>query len=213
MNRRLFIAGTGAGLMTIMLGGCDFMSQNKAQQKSEQAATDSNISTGNKNKQLIGTDKKILIAYFSYTGNTKAFAESIQKQVGGDFFAIVPQDAYPQNYDKVVQQAKGEVASKFRPKLTNRIADIRSYDVIFIGTPIWWYTVAPPVRTFLTEYDLADKTIVPFSTHKGSGLSGIDKTMQELQPKAKILEGLAIWDNQANDKQTDIANWLQRLKL
>lgn len=213
MNRRLFIAGAGAGIMTMMLGGCNFMSKNEAQQKSvAQAATDSSTSTGNKNKQLIGTDKKILIAYFSHTGNTKAFAENIQRQVGGNLFAIDPQDAYPQNYDKVVQQAKGEVASKFRPKLTNKIADIRSYDVIFIGTPIWWYTVAPPIRTFLTEYDLAEKTIVPFSTHKGSGLSGIDKAMQELQPKAKVLEGFAVWDNQAKDKQGEIANWLQRLK-
>jgi len=69
MNRRLFITGAGAGLMTMMLGGCNFMSKNEAQQKSvAQAATDSSTSTGNKNKQLIGTDKKILIAYFSHTG-------------------------------------------------------------------------------------------------------------------------------------------------
>ena len=157
--------------------------------------------------------KKILIAYFSHTGNTKAFAESIQKEVGGDLFAIEPQDAYPKDYDAVVQQAKGEIASEYKPRLANKIDDIRSYDIIFIGTPIWWYTVAPPVRTFLTESDLSGKTIIPFSTHKGSGLSGIGNTMQKLQPNAKVLEGLAIWDNQANDKQVQIANWLQRLEL
>lgn len=215
MKRRDFIAGAGAGLVTILLGGCNFMSKDNAQQKVAPSATDSknNTTTDDKNKESIEKDKKILIAYFSHTGNTKTFAESIQKEVGGDFFAIEPQDAYPEDHDKVVQQAKGEVDSKYKPKLTNKIADIRSYDIIFIGTPIWWYTVAPPVRTFLTEYDLADKTIIPFSTHKGSGLSGIDKTMQELQPKAKVLEGFAIWDNRVKDKQADIANWLRGLKL
>ena len=164
-------------------------------------------------QQPAGQNKKILIAYFSHTGNTRVFAEAIQKQVGGSLWAIEPQDAYPKNHNQVVEQAKGEINSKFAPKLAKKIANIRDYDIIFIGTPIWWYTVAPPVRTFLTEYDLADKTIIPFSTHKGSGLSGIDKMMQEIQPKAKVMEGLAIWDNQANSKQADITNWLRRLKL
>lgn len=203
MNRRGFIAGAAAGVVTILMGGCNFMSQDKVQPKSvTPPATDSS-----------GRNKKILIAYFSYEGNTKGFAESIQKEVGGDLFFIEPQDAYPKNRDTAIEQAKGEVESKYTPKLVNKLADIRSYDIIFIGTPIWWYTVAPPIRTFLTEYELADKTIVPFSTHKGSGLSGIDKTIQEIQPKAKVLEGFAIRDGQVNSKQADIKNWLQRLKL
>ncbi|WP_169717856.1 hypothetical protein SPSIL_005500 [Sporomusa silvacetica DSM 10669] len=121
----------------------------------------------------------------SFEGNTKAFAESIQKQVGGDLFFIEPQAAYPKDRDKTIEKAKGEVESKYKPQLVNNVADIRSYDVIFIGTPIWWYTVSPPVRTFLSEYDLADKTVVPFSTHKGSGLSGIDKTIKESIPQQK----------------------------
>jgi len=127
MNRRGFIAGIAVGLMAIgLLGGCNFMSQDKAQPKSVAApATDGS-----------GKNKKILIAYFSYEGNTKGFAESIQKQIGGDLFAIEPQDAYPKDRDKVIEQAKGEVESKYKPKLVNNVADIRSYDVIFIGTPI-----------------------------------------------------------------------------
>ncbi|AIF50307.1 flavodoxin [Pelosinus sp. UFO1] len=164
-----------------------------------------------KEQTAMGKDKKILIAYFSHTRNTKAFAEGIQKEIGGDLFEIEPQDAYPQDHEAVVQQAKGEVNSGYTPKLKNKALDISSYDVIFIGTPIWWYTVAPPVRTFLTEYDLSGKTIIPFSTHKGSGLSGIDKTIKELQPKAKVLEGFAIWDDRAKNMQPDIAKWLQRL--
>jgi flavodoxin len=216
MNRRNFITGAGAGLVTILLGGCSFMSQNKDQQQSAAPSTTdntNNTNVNNQNKQAIGKDKKILIAYFSYEGNTKSFAESIQKEVGGDLFFIEPQDAYPKNRDTVIDQTKGEVESKYTPKLVNKLADIRSYDIIFIGTPIWWYTVAPPVRTFLTEYDLADKTIVPFSTHKGSGLSRIDKTIQEIHTKAKVLEGFAIWDGQVNKKQADIRNWLLRLKV
>ncbi|MDA8221420.1 flavodoxin [Desulfosporosinus sp.] len=216
MNRRKFIAVSGVGLAAILLGGCSFLPQDNAQQNVAPAEKDSNKLTSEDNNTQTGEkEKKILIAYFSHTGHTKTFAEIIQKEVGGDLLAIEPQDAYPIDHDTVVQQARGEVDSQYKPKLklTNEIADIRSYDIIFIGTPIWWYTVAPPIRTFLTDYDLADKTIIPFSTHKGSGLSGIDKTIQELQPKTKVLEGLAIWDDQANDKQADIVSWLQRLNV
>ncbi len=198
----------------MMFTGC-FASQettntgNKATQK---PVVSQNATTENNQQQLNGKEKKILITYFSHSGNTKAFAQSIQKEVGGDLFAIEPQNVYPTNYDEVVAQAKQEVESGYQPQLKNKI-DLSTYDVIFVGTPIWWYTVAPPVRTFLSENDLAGKTIIPFSTHKGSGLSGIDRTMQELQPQATVLKGFAIWDNQANDKQADIASWLNELNL
>jgi flavodoxin len=207
MNRRAFITSAGAGLVTVMLGGCSVASQDKVRQNPVAlAATDSNTST-------VKQEKKILIAYYSYSGHTRAFAEIIQKEIGGDLFAIEPLDAYPTDYDKLDQQAKIEAASEYKPKLINNVADIRSYDIVFIGTPIWWYTVAPPVRTFLTDYDLAERSIIPFSTHKGSGLSGIDKVMQKIQLKAKVLEGFAVWDDQAINRQAEIANWLHRLNL
>lgn len=203
MNRREFITGSVTGMVTILLGGCNFASKDNVQSKVVAVpATD-------RSKK----DKKILIAYFSYEGNTKFFAESIQKEVGGDLFFIEPQTVYPKNRNTTIEQAKIETESKYTPKLLNKVVDIRSYDVIFIGTPIWWYTVAPPVRTFLSEYDLTDKIIVPFSTHKGSALSGIDKTIQEIHPKSTLLEGFAIWDGQVNSKHVDISKWLEKLKL
>jgi flavodoxin len=188
----------------LVAGGCA---------KQNQTSGPKPVATEKPAQQTAGQNKKILIAYFSHSGNTKAFAEAIQKQVGGSLWAIEPQVVYPKVYNEVVEQAKGEVDSKHTPALTAKISNIRDYDIIFIGTPIWWYTIAPPVRTFLSEHDMTDKIIVPFCTHKGSGLSGIDKTIQELQPKAKVMEGLAIWDNQANSKQADIQNWLRRLNL
>lgn len=159
------------------------------------------------------TGKKILIAYFSHTGNTKAFAEEIQKEIGGDLFAIEPQDAYPTDYDGVVRQAKVEVDSGYTPKLKNNAVNTDAYDVIFIGTPVWWYTFAPPVGTFLTEHDLSGKTIVPYSTHKGSGLSGIGGKIKELQPKCNVLEGFAVWHDRAGQERLNIAGWLRGLKL
>lgn len=112
MNRRNFIAGAATGLVTILLGGCNFTSQEKTQPKSvSPPATDSS-----------GKNKKILIAYFSYEGNTKAFAESIQKEVGGDLFFLEPQAAYPKNRDTTIEQAKGEVESKYMPKLVNKLS-------------------------------------------------------------------------------------------
>ena len=208
---KLTIVITGVLLLATGLlaaGGCA-----KQPPISKQANESMMATTEKSAQQGAGKNRKILIAYFSHSGNTKAFAETIQKQIGGSLWAIEPQTAYPKNYNQVVEQAKGEVDSKVTPKLAGKIDNLRDYDIVFIGTPIWWYTVAPPVRTFLAEYDMAGKTIIPFSTHKGSGLSGIDKAMQELQPKAKVLEGLAIWDDQAKNKQTEIQNWLRRLNL
>lgn len=178
---------------------------NNNPQKTETASTmDSGISN------LKG--KKILIAYFSHTKHTQQFAEIIQQNIGGDLFEIATKNPYPTDYDAVVAQAKQEVNSRYTPELKQDI-DTSSYDVIFIGTPVWWYTFAPPVLTFLTQHDLSGKKIVPFTTHKGSGLSGIDNKMKELQPNADILTGFAVWDNTAPKESENIKKWLQSLNF
>ncbi|MDQ0204422.1 flavodoxin [Pectinatus haikarae] len=156
--------------------------------------------------------KKILIAYFSHTKHTQQFAQIIQQNTGGDLFEIEPKNPYPTDYDTVVAQAKQEVNSGYTPELKQDI-DTNYYDVIFIGTPVWWYTFAPPIRTFLTQHDLSGKVIIPFTTHKGSGLSGIDNKIKELQPDADILAGLAVWDDTAPKESDNIKKWLQGLNF
>lgn len=113
---------------------------------------------------------KALVVYYSRSGNTRAVAEAIHAAVGGDIVELQPVTPYPEAYRATTDQAKQELASGYKPPLKNRIGHIEAYDVVFVGSPNWWGTVAGPVRTFLSEYDLAGKRIAPFITHEGSAL-------------------------------------------
>ena len=113
---------------------------------------------------------KALVVYYSRSGNTRAVAEAIHAAVGGDIVELQPVTPYPEAYRATTDQAKQELASGYKPPLKNRIEHIEAYDVVFVGSPNWWGTVAGPVRTFLSEYDLAGKRIAPFITHDGSSL-------------------------------------------
>ena len=99
--------------------------------------------------------KKTLVVYFSHSGNTRALANHIHKSVGGDILEMDAVKPYPDDYDACVRQAKEELNSGHKPALKTRIENITSYDVVFIGYPIWWGTIPAPVRTFLSEYDFS----------------------------------------------------------
>jgi flavodoxin len=156
---------------------------------------------------------KVLTVYFSHSGNTRECANLIHQRVGGDILEIIPVQPYPTDYDAVVEQAKQELKSGFKPVLRTEVKDIEAYDVIFVGSPNWWNTVAPPVRTFLTEHDLASKAAVPFITHAGTGLGRSAKDIAELCSDSKVLEGLAVWGTEVKTAQTRVLEWLQKLGM
>lgn len=106
----------------------------------------------------------MLIVYFSHTGNTRTIAGYIHDTVKSDLVEIQTTDTYTDDYDTLLAQIREEVASGYCPPLTTNIENLSSYDVIFIGYPIWVETAAPPIRTFLTTHDLAGRTVVPFCT-------------------------------------------------
>ena len=108
--------------------------------------------------QTAPNDKKVLVAYFSHSGNTRAVAERIAAATGADLFEIVPQKPYPAEYRAVVDQARREIGADYRPALKTDLPDAGRYDVIYIGSPCWWSTVAPPVATFLAAHDFTGKT-------------------------------------------------------
>ena len=144
------------------------------------------------NAQTAKAPKKMLVAYFSHSGNTRTVAEQIREATGADIFEIEPAAAYPTNYQAVVDQAKKEVNSGFKPALKSKPADLGKYDVIFVGSPCWWYTIAPPVATFLTSYDLSGKTIAPFMTHEGSRMGRSETDIRRLCPGATVRSGVPI---------------------
>lgn len=129
-------------------------------------------------KIIPDTEKaKVLIAYYSYSGNTKEVAEAIHEKIGGDIFEIKAEGTYPDEYRPMTVQAKQEIADGFRPKLTTSVENMAQYDIVFIGSPNWWGTITPQVSSFLEAYKLAGKTVVPFITHGGGGVQNTVKDM------------------------------------
>jgi flavodoxin len=160
-----------------------------------------------------GITKKILVAYFSHSGNTREVADQIHKSVGGDIFEIQSVKPYPHDYDAVVQQARQELDSGYKPALKTKNENINSYDLVFIGYPIWWGTFPAPVGTFLAEYDLSGKTIAPFCTHEGSGLGRSATDISRLCPKSTVLEGVAIRGSVVKTAQNKVSEWLEKIKI
>lgn len=157
------------------------------------------------------TDKKILVAYFSWSGNTKSIAEKIHSQIGGDIFRIEPVTPYPADYNETAYGiAKEQKDKNIHPPIKN--TDVSPYDVVFVGTPAWWYTMAPPVMTFLEQNNFEGKTIVPFVTHGGGGSYTIDKDMARLVKGAKVLSPFVVYGRGNANTDKDLAEWLNKLK-
>lgn len=108
-----------------------------------------------------------LIVFYSYTNHTKIIAEGIQKQLQCDIIELKPVKPYSNDYDIVVGQEQNNESTKKTPEIENKNLDLSKYDEIILGTPVWWYTIAPVVRTFLKENDLSNKKIIPFATNAG----------------------------------------------
>ena len=186
-----------------------------SQTKDINAKTDSTIDSS-----------KILIVYLSRTNNTKAIAEIIHKNVGGKLVAIELEKPYPANYEVTVQQVVKENETGYLPPLKTKIDSIQNYDVVFVGFPTWGMKLPPPMKSFLKQYDLSGKTIVPFNTNDGYGIGTSFDTVKELCSKSKILEGFSIKggtesdgrsrlskEENAKDAETKVKKWLQEIKL
>ncbi len=157
--------------------------------------------------------KKNLIVYFSHSGNTREIAERIQAKVGGEIFELQTVDPYPTDYNACVDQAKREIAAGHKPALKNKPPNIADYDTVFIGSPVWWYTVAPPVSTFLSEHDLSGKTIAPFCTHEGSGLSKCAVDIAKQAPGAAVTDGVAFRGGRVSSSQKELEEWLRKIAI
>lgn len=130
---------------------------------------------------------KILIVCYSWSGNTRVAAQEIAKASGGKLFEIQPVKPYPADYRACVDQAKIECRNGATPALVALPEGLENYEVIFVGSPNWWGTMAPPLRTFLTSKALEGKTIVPFFTHGGGGMQNCERDVRALCAKSKVL--------------------------
>lgn len=183
------------------------------------------ISSGCSNAQSMSS-KKILIVYLSRTNNTKAIVEIIQKNIGGTLVALELEKPYPENYKATVQKVVDENASGFLPPLKTKIDSIEKYDVVFVGFPTWDMQMPPPMKSFLHEYDLSNKTVIPFNTNAGYGVGSGFQTVKELCKNSKVLEGFSITGGIERDgvlfvmkgerlreAETEVREWLQKIKV
>lgn len=160
-----------------------------------------------------GEGKKELVAYFSWSGNTENVANSIAARTGADIFKIVPAEPYTNDYDELLDIATKEKQDGARPEIADTIENFEQYDVVYVGYPNWWSDMPMILYTFFDSYDLSGKTIAPFCTSGGSGLSGTVNSIKELEPEAEVLDGLHIGDSASSDPDSAVEEWLESLRF
>lgn len=155
---------------------------------------------------------RILVAYFSAQGHTKALAEKIAEATGGELFEIEPVEPYTEeDLDGWNESARGTRESKdrtTRPAVKNKIENIEKYDTIYLGFPIWWYTAPTIINTFLESYNTDGKVIIPFATSGGSEIGETEKDLKVSAPKAVFRPGKVI--NDATQEQ--VSEWVKSTK-
>jgi flavodoxin len=139
--------------------------------------------------------------YLSRTNNTKAIAEIIQHSVGGKLVALELEKPYPENYKATVQQVAEENESGYLPPLKTKIDSIEKYDVVFVRFPTWDMKMPPPMKSFLHQYNLKGKTVIPFNTNAGYGAGNGFQMVKELCPNSKVPEGFEMKAGAERDGQ------------
>lgn len=151
-----------------------------------------------------------LVAFMSRSGNTRVIAGQVQRFHSADMFEIVSAHAYPEDYRQTVDQAARETDTGFEPPLKELAANIASYDVIFLGFPIWGMTTPPLIRSFLSNHDLSGKTLEPFITHGGYGIGRAMEIVTQLAPGARIEAPFVIQRDQERDTLEPVTLWLRK---
>lgn len=156
---------------------------------------------------------KTLIAYFSYTGHTKGIAQQLQELTGGTLFEIKTVVPYSDDYDTTERQGRKETKEGYRPPLMEMPAEPDSYDIVLLGTPNWFNTVAPPVASFLEKYDMSDKKIALFCTNGGGGLGHTEADIRTIYKDVEVLDSLNIYEDGGSDAKRQLAEWLKKIDM
>ena len=160
-----------------------------------------------------GDSSSVLIAYFSWSGNTEQVAQIIQQETGGDLFEIAPATAYTDDYNELLDIAQQEQSDNARPELAGQVENWEQYDTIFVGYPNWWSDAPMAVYTFVESYDWSGKTLVPFNTSASGGFGRSLSGLEESASGAAILEGISFTERTLGDAQGEVAAWLDELGL
>ncbi len=163
-------------------------------------------------------DKKSIVIYFSRAdenysvgyidkGNTEVIAEYIGDITGATLFRVEPKNPYSKDYNTCIEEAKTRQASHNAP-IKENIPDLAEYEIIYIGSPVYWGYMPEELVTALKDIDFAGKTIRPFTTHEGSGLGSIPGQIKNVCKGANVLDGLAITGSSVNNARGKVENWI-----
>ena len=155
-------------------------------------------------------DNCSLIVYYSYSGNPHRIAQKLQETVGGDWCEIYPWQPYPMAFPGLLCQVKREIQSKYYPRLLPVSCSPRPYPVIFVGTPNWCGTIAPPLASWLHKNDLSGKIILPFYSHCGGAVGDIRRDIARMCPKADVREALGVMEDEKDQLAEKISQWLTK---
>ena len=154
---------------------------------------------------------KMLIIYFSHTGNTETFANYIQKNANITSFRIVPVTPYPDDFNSAAEIAQQERNNNSRPEIKDPLTNISQYNTILLGYPIWYSHIPNIVITQLEKLNFKGKTIYPFNTHGSSGVGSSISDIKEYAPDAKVMDGYPIKGSEIRNKEEDVIDWLDDL--
>lgn len=235
VRKRCWILLAGA---LLMLSGCTAASEaavgrEGTPQAAETTETDIHQTDETGRNAAKVDDNKVLIAYFTWAdntvvnnpesvdvdattsasvlapGNTALLAGWIQEAVGGDLFSIQVEEPYSSDYDACLERANGEKAAKARPGLSSHVENMEDYDTIILGFPNWWYTCPMAVFSFIEEYDLSGKNIIPFCTHGTAGLATTIRDLTAELPDSTILEPIGIYREDVAESRDTIQDWIK----
>ena len=192
-------------VVLVLIGGGIYLFTKDSGENNENAPVNNN---DNETDEL-----STLVVYFSNSGNTEILANFIHNYVGGDIVALEPTVAYPEDYNDLLDVAQEEQQSDARPEFNDLNIDIEDYDTIFIGYPNWWGDMPMIIYTFFDTYDLSGKTIAPFNTSGGSGLSRTVGTIRELEPDATVTDGFTVLSDNVDNAMSDVEEWIDSLGL
>lgn len=198
--KKIFAGICTVALMAGTLTGCG-QSVNPIDQEAESA---------------LSGESKVLVVYFSYSGNTQTVARSIQEETGGDIFRVTVTDEYPDSYNEMSDRTEQEKSEQARPELKDTIDEETwaSYDTVFFGYPNWWGDMPMPMYTFLESYDFTGKTVYPFVTSDSSGFSGTISKIQSAASGATVIDnGLSITASHISSAETSVQSWIEELGL
>lgn len=197
-------------VVLVLIGGGIYLFTKDSGENNENAPVNNN----NNNDENNETDElSTLVVYFSNSGNTEILANFIHNYVGGDIVALEPTVAYPEDYNDLLDVAQEEQRSDAIPEFNDLNIDIEDYDTIFIGYPNWWGDMPMIIYTFFDTYDLSGKTIAPFNTSGGSGLSRTVGTIRELEPDATVTDGFTVLSDNVDNAMSDVEEWIDSLGL